>query len=280
MFLLCVSWKWDKNGNPLPQTIAEQHLPALVVKMTNANTCTELKQKEVTTSHKTLGTFKCIVGKEMDQFEYLMDKSDKIVKKVERFQLTQHQAWLAYTCCLIPSMVYSLTAVSLSEKQLTTIQRKATSKFTQLCGFEITFPKAVVHGPIDFGGLGFPHLYAESNICKIETMICHITKKTTPGETFCLNINWIQLLSGISSPVFESDKHLDYIQDNWFLEIKKFLNMCKATIKINSLWSPQLMKINDKFIMDTVNPNTSTKIHRKIINNWRIYFQVNIFCLI
>jgi hypothetical protein len=108
-----------------------------------------------------------------------MDKSDKIVKKVERSQWTQHQAWLVYCCCFVPSMVYSLTAVSLSEKQLATIQRKLTSKFAQLCGFEITFPKAVVHGPIDFGGLGFPHLYVDSNIGKIETMICHINKKTT-----------------------------------------------------------------------------------------------------
>jgi hypothetical protein len=114
-------------------------------------------------------------------------------------------------------MVYSLTAVSLNEKQLTIIQMQATSKFTQLCGFESTFPKAVVHGPVAYGGLGFPHLYAESNISKIETIICHISKCSTLGSSLCMNLNWLQLHSGLSTPVLESTCNIDYIQDNWFM---------------------------------------------------------------
>jgi hypothetical protein len=38
----------------------------------------ELIQREVTTSHKTLGTHKCIVGKGADHCNYLQDKSNKI----------------------------------------------------------------------------------------------------------------------------------------------------------------------------------------------------------
>jgi hypothetical protein len=53
----------------------------MIVKMTNNTTSTKLTQKEVTSSHKTLGTYKCIVGKEKDQFEYLMKKSQSIVQK-------------------------------------------------------------------------------------------------------------------------------------------------------------------------------------------------------
>jgi hypothetical protein len=108
---------------------------------------------------------------------------------------------------------YIVYPVSLNKTQLTNIQRQATSKFTQLCGFEITFPKAVVHGPIAYGGLGFPHLYVESNIGKIETIICHINKGTTLGATMCMNINWLQMQAGISISVFESIQQIDYIQD-------------------------------------------------------------------
>jgi hypothetical protein len=249
-FYYVLSWKWDKHGSPVPQSIAEQHLPPMIVKMTNDNTSTEVKQKEVTHSHKTLGTYKCIVGKEKDQFEILLNKSTSIVKKISRAQLSKHQAWLAYSCCYIPSMVYSLTAVSLDEKQLTIIQKQAISKFTQLCGFEITFLKAVVHGPLCYGGLGFPHLYVESNAAEIETIICHVNKENTLGKSLCMNINWLQLHSGIGIPVFESSTNIDYIQDTWFQEIKNFLNICNAGLKINGLWQPTKLRHNDSFIMD------------------------------
>jgi hypothetical protein len=204
-----------------------------------------------------------------------MNESLSIVKKVSRAQFTQHQARLAHSCCYIPSMVYSLTAVSLNEKQLKTIQKQATSKFTQLCGFEITFPEAVVHGPVSYGGLGFPHLYVESNISKFETIICHINKSTTLGSSICTNISWLQLHTGISSPILESNLHVDYIQDTWFKEIKIFLNSCGASIKINNIWIPTISRFNDRFIMEELMLDGQSKCTRITINNWRMYFNVN-----
>jgi hypothetical protein len=72
----------------------------------------------------------------------------------------------AHTYYYIPAMTYSLAAVSMTEKQLYKIQQHATTQFSRMCGFEKGFPKAVVHGPVAFGGLGFLSLYAESNIKK------------------------------------------------------------------------------------------------------------------
>jgi hypothetical protein len=132
----------------------------------------------------------------------------------------------------------------------------------------------VVLGPVIYGGLGFSHLYAESNISKVETIICHINKGSKLGSTICLNINWLQLHSGISVPILESNLKIDYIQDTWFKEIKSFLNICNVKIKINSLWLPPLARYNDKFIMEELNDNNSSKATRITINNWRMYFNV------
>jgi hypothetical protein len=103
-------------------------------------------------------------------------------------------------------MVYSLTAVSMEEKQLTSIQKRATTQFTRMCGYEMTFPKAAVHGPKCFGGLGFKHLYVESNVNKIEAVICHVNKQTKLGKIMLMNLNWIQLHSGIRTPILEHKK--------------------------------------------------------------------------
>jgi hypothetical protein len=91
-----------------------------------------------------------------------------------------------------------------------------------------------------------------------------------------LNINWIQLNAGKSTPIFESTETIDYVQENWFNEIKRFLNKCNAKIIVKHIWKPILMRERDEVIMDNIMKYTeSTKI-RKIINNWRLYFQVNV----
>jgi hypothetical protein len=160
-FFYVFSWKWDKYGNPSPQYIKEQHIEQIEIKLSTTNEIKVLEQKEVSTSHKTLGTYKCIYGEEKEQFRILSDKSNQISE-----QLNRKQSWLAYKCFYIPAMTYSLTAVSITEQQLTKIQQKATTNFTRACGYEMTLPKAVTHGSIAYGGLGFHQLYVESNIEK------------------------------------------------------------------------------------------------------------------
>jgi hypothetical protein len=167
-----------------------------------------------------------------------------------------------------------LTAVNLTEKQLAIIQRKATSTYTQAAGFEITFPKSVVHGPISFGGLGFQQLFVESNIGKIEAIICHINKKSPLGLSMITNLNWIQMHAGIGTPILKYTKNLDYIQANWFDEVRKFMVKNNTTITITLAWTPTLVREGDFFIMEKIEETQSTLAQRKIINNWRLFFQV------
>jgi hypothetical protein len=101
-------------------------------------------------------------------------------------------------------MTYCLTAVNMSENELLKIQQKATTQFTRMIGFECTFPKAVVHAPIAFGGLGFINLYTESNIMKIEAIICNINKMTPLGETMKTILNWVQIHSGKGIPILQN----------------------------------------------------------------------------
>jgi hypothetical protein len=75
-----------------------------------------LDQTEVYESHKTLGAHKCIYGKEVDQYNILLEKSNKLIILAEKGQINRRQAWMAYSCLYIPSMVFCLTAVSMEEQ--------------------------------------------------------------------------------------------------------------------------------------------------------------------
>jgi hypothetical protein len=90
-----------------------------------------------------------------------------------------------------------------------------------MIGYECTFPKAVVHAPIDFGRLGFHHLYAESNTMKIEAIICHINNMTPLEDTMKNILSWVQIHSGKEMPILQNRQNINYVQDNWYKEIEK-----------------------------------------------------------
>jgi hypothetical protein len=53
-FYYILSWRWNNVGNPIPQTIEEQKIIKLEIKLSQTNEIQELEQQEVTSSHKTL----------------------------------------------------------------------------------------------------------------------------------------------------------------------------------------------------------------------------------
>jgi hypothetical protein len=54
----------------------------------------------------------------------------------------------------------------MQEKQLKCIQQQATTHFSRGNGFDKAMSNSVVHRPGEFGGLGYQHLFSESNIKK------------------------------------------------------------------------------------------------------------------
>jgi hypothetical protein len=168
-----------------------------------------------------------------------------------------------------------MSAVSLSCKQTNMIQQNATTKFIQKCGFEKRIPRKLAYGSMKFGGFGFLQLHAESSCNKIQSLICHINNNTMLGKMFMMNLNWTQLLVGLSEPILESNKVIKYIDNNWFFQVRDFLHNIGASINIKKCWTPQAKQQNDFLLMDTVQRLDMTNVNKKIFHNWKIYFQVD-----
>lgn len=177
----------------------------------------------------------------------------------------------------MPAMTYSLVATSLSEAALHTVQSKALIEFLPAMGYEPTFPRAIVHGPRQYGGINLGHLYTEMCIAKIESVISHIQAGTGLGKIFLLNLNWLQLLSGQSQPLLQYCDPLPYLETNWFLHLRQFLYTISGSIVIQDLWLPKIERRNDKILMDHIIENsTMTNAEHRIFNNWRLYFKVSV----
>jgi hypothetical protein len=271
-----LTWKWDRIGNPIPQEITEQTAKECPITITTSTGITQpIQQRNITESHKTLGVFKSISGNENDHFEYLLKKSNQYGAMVCTSQFNRRQTKTAYCMNYIPALAYSLASMCLSEDKLNKIQSQAIGNFLQKMGYEKLFPRAVVYGTTDYGGLGFNQLYLTSMCQKIDIILGNVNKRSSLGGGIVLNLGWLQLHSGISTPVLESFKPVLYIQPNWFNHIHWFLIQINAIIKIRGLWVPERQRKNDKIIMDEVLKIGLSPTHLKNFNHWRILFQAN-----
>jgi hypothetical protein len=97
-----LSWKWDNQGNATPEDriLRQEKLLACNIKIGNVTNL--LKQKEVFDAHKTLGTYKCLVGNELEHILSLKEKSDDMGIKSFRSQLDGRQSKTSYKSCYIP----------------------------------------------------------------------------------------------------------------------------------------------------------------------------------
>jgi hypothetical protein len=175
----------------------------------------------------------------------------------------------------IPSLLYSLPAMTLSEDETNDIQKKASKKFMQCSGVLKSFPRAVIYGPLSFGGVGISDLYTDSSCIKIDCILNNFKTESEMSEVMEIVLNWLQINAGTSIPILESTCALEYLPMNWFLSVKEFLNKIDAKIVIPTLWTPKILWDKDIILMDIVDNMNISITKKRIFNNFRIFYQVN-----
>jgi hypothetical protein len=109
---------------------------------------------------------------------------------------------------------------------------------------------------------------------KLESIIAHIRADTTLGKSFRININYLQLLSGLEEPIFSTRANIGYIDDNWLLHLRNFI-MEINTLQIKDLWKPIKLITNDVVLMSEFSSLGFSQNELRLINNWRLFFRVN-----
>jgi hypothetical protein len=198
-FYYLLAWKFNVEGDPIPLNITELPNNPIQIHDKMTNKVVSIEQKDVRDAHRTLGVYKLVLGNEVCHYDYLLEKSNRYAHTTATAHLSQRQARIAYSSMYMPAMLYSLTAMTYSNAELTKLQCKAVDKFLPAMGFERGFPWAVVYGPRLYGGLYVGHLYTEASIAKTLSLLSHLRADTLLGKTMLLNLNWLQLDQAVNA---------------------------------------------------------------------------------
>jgi hypothetical protein len=137
-------------------------------------------------------------------------------------------------------------------------------------GFEHGSPRALIHGPSKMGGCEIPHLFTEMMGMKIESIISHIRANSVFGKYFRININYLQLCSGLETPLFSSRDDIGYLPDNLLTHLRNYIIENNGTFEIKQLWTPLKLRENDKILMTEFLKLGLSNRQLRMINNWRI----------
>jgi hypothetical protein len=110
---------------------------------------------------------------------------------------------------------------------------------------------------------------------KTEAIISHIWADTILGKSFRININHLQLCFGLETPIFESQDDIGYLPENWLTHIRNYIHEINGTLQIKKLLKPSKLREQDKILMTAFLSLGLSNTELKLVNNWRIYFQIN-----
>ena len=114
-------------------------------------------------------------------------------------------------------------------------------------------PKAVVYGPMKYGGLNYPNFKTIQITKSIMYLIKQMRWDKDMANELRVNIEMTQLMSGIEKSIMEdTSKPIKYLEESWLLTVRKRLKVLDAKLWIEDIWRPTKQQEGDVGIMEVV----------------------------
>ena len=191
--------------------------------------------------------------------------------------LSNMDKWVGYNSCVKPAVLYPLMGQQITAEAMAEVQRIVNKMVCNAVGVNSHFPRALLHGPIEIGGMGIAPLWVEALVDKVTYFLHHVRGTGTVTQELKASIALVQLEVGSGASFFEL--HFDiwgalatpcWVSNLWKLCSRVGVQLRAAA---SAHWIPQLQSTNDRYIMDVVTAESPRKLWGKI-NYCRRYLQV------
>ncbi len=172
-------------------------------------------------------------------------------------------------------MLYGAIVQSFDIESCEKIHRSLLPTLLPKLKFPRTFPRPLVFGPIESGGIGLHDFNAHLLSTKIQYIIKDIRAATEIGSLLLITLQWAQLQSGIGQPILQWTGPLPYLESSWLRHIRDGLWQISGAIYIPNLRVEPLQRKNDAYIMEALLQDQSlTQMQLHSLNCCRLYLQV------
>ena len=128
----------------------------------------------------------------------------EFIGKIKHSKLSKAAKWKAATTILDAQVQYPLMATLCTRKDLEKIDRPIIRLKCSALGLNEHFPRAILHGPMELGGIGIPMKVSTTATQRINYFLYHVRQETTVGEQLEISLAYLQLEIGLCQNVLES----------------------------------------------------------------------------
>ena len=166
--------------------------------------------------------------------EKMKEKATDWANRVQSSCLDRPDMELAVKSTLYPSINFGQMATCLTQKQCEEVFAPVKKKIVPRMKVCRNTPKALIHGPLKYGGLEFKDLHTTQGIAHVKAMLNEGTKSTPTGKLIRILAEHQVIEIGLGGDIFGQDLDIvgDFMTESWIKNTLAFLS--ENTIHIDS----------------------------------------------
>jgi len=172
---------------------------------------------EVTEARRTLGIRLAPDGNSLEEFHYLKNTALEWKTKMEKARLTHTDALFSLRSSIMRKMAYPLAVTTFTENQCQELMKPILNVGLPKIGCNRLMPRALVHGPLGYGGLNIPQLYTEQAVTQLLMLLRFGPNPKDPtGLLLRALVEAMQLETGlVGEPLQTSGIFEPLVTDTW-----------------------------------------------------------------
>jgi hypothetical protein len=149
------------------------------------------------TARGTLGATLSPNGSAKTQITLCLQKIETFAGKLSHCRLPNQPLWQTIKMVLEPGILYPLMATLYSEDDLVQLECKISRLYCHALGINKHFPRAVLHGPCELGGMEIPSLSSILTTIRVNYFLYHTRQKTQVGKKLEISLAHLQIEVGV-----------------------------------------------------------------------------------
>jgi len=176
---------------------------------------------------------------------------------------------------VLRKLMYPLTTTTFTKQQCNQIMAPLLQQGLAHAGVVRSFPRALVHGPLQHGSLDIPHLYTEQTVAHARTILRYsINKSDLTGFLMHMTAEAMRLELGINGELLAAPIILqDHVTNSWIKHVWVSTQECGVTLLTDFAdYTPQ--RVGDVSLMQLFIKSGLKQPKLQAVNNCRMYLQV------
>ena len=227
-------------------------------------------------AEKRLGIRYSLDGRWTQEYKHWKAFTAAYAQKVQKARLDRLGGYHSYATLWCARFRYSAPIVSFTIGQIEKIQKHVVGSSLAAAGYSSKMPRAVVFGPMEWGGMNWDSAYVISVYEQIKLLIGSLRMEDTVGKLMKLQLQWLQIFSGISTPLLEVTQKDKNLPHGWLQSLHEKLVDNRLQIRVTKSWVPKPRRQQDQIIMDYVRRNLPEDYWQSI-NQCRLYLKALTF---